>query len=238
MLAGYYGVNPSNFSLFANMDESAISHFFSLGRMVDYRAGSSLVSHEDSGKTFYLMLQGLAKIVLVHPNREGMNLTIFRKGDFFGETSILEPKAMRTANIDAVNDVSLFAVPEKEFLFLVRSYPELMINIARVISQRLAIMNERMMIERWHDQTRKVAHTLAFFAEKGQFYKEAGTILLPSLSLKEWASFCYTLREDFMDSMERLKMAGAVRWKNQRIAITNLDVLRRFAETVPVLPEG
>lgn len=225
-----YGINPQNFQLFENTDEEAICQFFSLGYQLTCAAGSPLVSHLDPGETFFLILHGLAKLVLVNQHNEPLNLTLFRTGDFFGETSILDPRATRTANVYAVTDVSMHVVPKKEFMYLMRTYPELMINIARTMGQRLMVMNERMMIERWKDQTRKVAHTLAFFAEKGQFYKEAGTILLPSLPLKEWALFSYTMREEFMDSMERLKQAGAVQWQNQRIAITNLEVLRRFAE--------
>jgi CRP-like cAMP-binding protein len=227
---GCYGVNPQEFPLFQNMDEESICDFFSLGHQMDFPAGSPLISHLDPGETFFLTLHGLAKLVLVHPHNEPLHLTVFRMGDFFGETSILEPGTPRSANVYAVTDVSMFAIHKKEFMYLVRTYPELMINIARSMGQRLTIMNERIMTERLKDQTRKVAHTLAFFADKGRFFKEAGTILLPSLPLQEWALFCYTMREELIDSMERLKQAGAIQWQNQRIAIINLDVLRRFAE--------
>ena len=231
-------MKPQDFALFKNIDENTICHFFALGKQMDLPAGAPLVSHLDAGETFFLILHGLAKLILVNPNYGPVNLTIFRKGDFLGETSILEPKISRTVNIYAITDISLFALHKDEFMHLMRAHPELMINIARVMGQRLSIMNERMMIERWQDQTRKVAHTLAFFADKGQFFKEAGTILLPSLPLKEWALFSCTLREEFMESMERLKEAGAVDWKNQRIVITNLEALRRFADVHLVSPQS
>ena len=199
-----------------------------------YPEGSPLVYPLDSGEHFFLTLHGLAKLVLNNPNSERnsepLNLTLFRQGDFFGETSILEPSAKRMANVYAVTDVSMFVVPKQEFMLLMRTYPDLMMNVARVMAQRLTVMNERMMLTHWKDETRKVAHTLAFFADKGRFFKEVGTILLPSLPLKEWVLFCCTLREEFIDGMERLKDAGAIQWRNQRIAITNLEMLRFFAD--------
>ena len=229
-LDGFYGINFREFALFQNVDDVVIEQVLSAGQIVDFQAGTPLVFHHDQGNTFFVTLAGLAKLMLVHDHQEPMNLTLFRTGDFFGELAILEPTATRSANVVAVTDVSMLVIPQNAFMHLVRNYPELMINIARVMGQRLMVMNERLMVERWRDHTRKVAHTLVFFANKGKWYHEAGTILLPSLPLKEWALFCYTMREEFMDSLEKLKLAGAIRWQNQRIAITNLDVLRRYAD--------
>lgn len=234
----FYGIDPREFLLFQNVDEEAICQFFSLGYRQEFQAGTPLLSHKDEGNRFFLTLHGLAKLMLVNPHyKEPVNLTLFCGGDFFWETSLLEPAVTRSGNVVAVTDVSMFVVPKHEFLYLMRTYPELMINIARVMSQRLMVMNERLMVERWQEHTRKVAHTLVFFADKGKWYNEAGTILLPSLPLKEWARFCYTISEEFMDSMERLKQAGAVQWQNQRIAITNLDMLRRFAD-IHLVPDS
>lgn len=223
------GIDFREFPLFRDVDDVVIKQFLSAGHRIEYEAGAPLVSHDDCGSTFFLTLHGISKLVLFNRFNEPKNLALFRSGDFFGELALLEPGAPRTANIIAVTDVCVLAMSKRDFLLMMHLHPSLALNLSRVMGQRLIAMNERLMVEQLPDHTTKVAHTLAFFAEKGRLFKEPGTILLPSLPLKEWASFCYTMREEFLDGMEQLKQAGALQWQNQRIAITDLDVLKRYA---------
>ena len=113
---------------------------------------------------------------------------------------------------------------------MMQECPMLAFNLARDLAQRIRLMNQRMITDRLPDDLHKVAHTLLWLANKGKTLHEQGRVLLPPLSLKEWALFCYTSGEMFMDSIEKLKQAGALEWQSQRIVVTDLFTLQRCAQ--------
>lgn len=225
-------INLREFPLFHEVEEEVARHFLSCGFQFQYESGTPLVSNNDLGETFFIILNGLAKLVLVNNSGEEVNVTLFREGDFFGELSMLEPKPTRSANIVAVTPIEVMAIHRKDFLKLMHQHPILSLNLARVLGQRLRAMNERMVTANLPDDMHRVAHTLLMLIKKGKLFNEdsSTTVLMPALSLKEWAAFCYTTREAFMDSVESLKQQGVLEFQNQRIVITNIEALRRCAD--------
>lgn len=216
--------------LFDQVEEPMVRKFMSMGFNIRYQAGASLVSNNDFGETFFFLLQGLAKLVLYNMEGDTINVTLFRPGDFFGELSLLETHSIRTGTVLAVSEVEVLTIHKKDFLKVLYECPQLSINLSRNLGQRLRTMNERMITDRLPDDLHKVAHTLVLLATKGKQFSKEGAVLLPPLSLKEWALFCYTSVDAFLNSMERLKEMGALEWQNQRIVITSMKQLKACAD--------
>lgn len=223
-------LNWQGFPLFHNLDEPMVRKFLSTGFKFQYELGALLVSNNDQGQTFFMLLRGLAKLVLQNAQGEALSVVLFRAGDFFGELSVLEPDGVRNGDVVALSGVEVLAIQKKEFLKLLNDCPTLAINLARVLGQRLRLMNQRLITDRLPDDLQKVAHTLLLLSGKGRSYQKEGPVLLPSLSLKEWALFCYTSGDVFMSSIEQLKQIGALEWHNQRIVVTDLAKLRACAQ--------
>ncbi len=223
-------LNWQEFPLFYGLDESVARRFLSMGFQFRYEAGALMVSNNDQGETFFMLMKGLAKLVLKNSQGEFVNVTLFRTGDFFGELSIMEPNTVRNGDILAVNDVEVITIHKKDFLKIMQDCPMLSFNLARCLGQRLRTMNERIVTHQMPDDVHKVAHTLLTLAKKGKSFEQEGTVLLPPLSLKEWALFCSTGGDVFMDSIEDLKQQGALEWQNQRIVVTDMGKLKACAQ--------
>lgn len=223
-------VSWQDFPLFQNVEDSMARRFMSMGYTFRYEAGAQVVSNQDLGETFFILLEGLAKLVLNNTQGEAINVTLFRTGDFFGELSMLEPDSVRNGNIMAISEVEVLAIQKKDFLKMTQECPMLTFNLARSLGQRLRAMNQRMITAQMPDDSHKVAHTLLLLTTKGKRFLKGGSILLPPLSLKEWALFCHTGVDVFMHSMEQLKQAGVLEWQNQRIMVTDLVKLREHAQ--------
>lgn len=219
-----------DFPLFQNVEEATIRTFISMGFRFHYEAGAQLVSNEDLGETFFILLQGLAKLVLNNAQGDSMNITLFRAGDFFGELSMLEPDSTRHGDILAISDVEVLTIHKKDFLKMMHESPMLAFNLARCLGKNLLLMNQRMIANKMPNELQKVAHTLLLLTLKGKRFQKEGSVLLPALPLKEWALFCYTSGDVFMASIEQLKQAHALEWQNQRIVVTNIAKLREAAQ--------
>ena len=222
-------VNIKDIELFRDVDEAVAKKFIADGFKFSYNAGTPIVVNDDVGETFFILVTGLAKIALVTGKREEVNVTLLKAGDFFGELTLLQKDPVRTANVVAATDVEVVAVQKKEFLELMKQYPELALNIARVIGGRLRNMNDRLVALTLPDFNR-VARTLLYLARQGKAFSEEGPILLPALPLAEWSLFCNIHRDGFLEHMEVLREEGCIAWQNQRIVVTDVPLLVKYAQ--------
>ena len=217
-------INLREFPLFDDVDESAVRTFLSTGYTFSYKAGTPIVVNDDEGDTFFIILGGLAKIMLVNKEfKDPLNICLLKTGDFFGELTILENQPARTANVIALTDVEVAALQKAEFIKILDQYPQLGLNLAKVMGRRLRGMNERLVATMLPDVNR-ISRTLLFLAKQGKAFSQEGPILLPALPLGEWALFCNTERQQFMDILEKMRAQEIIDWQHQRIVIK--DVVR------------
>lgn len=229
-------LNLDDFPLFRQIEPDVVQAFLRMGYTFNYEAGTPLVVSDDQGQTFFMILSGMAKLVLPSAQQEEVNVTLFHIGDFFGEMAMLEEQAIRTANIIAVTDVEVLVMQKPDFLAILRRHPDIALNLTRVLGQRLRAMNQRMMTVHL-PETNKVASTFVTMYHKGRRLAESDTVLLPPLTLKEWALFCYTSPDNFMEQIEIMRQNNILEWQNQRIAIKNYQALREYAEN-PLTSDG
>jgi CRP-like cAMP-binding protein len=83
-----------------------------------YMEGSRVVREGEIGDTFYVILQGEAKVV----GGTGRVLNRLRPGDFFGEISLLDG-GPRTASVVADTPLAMLALPRKAFLKVIEQEP-------------------------------------------------------------------------------------------------------------------
>jgi CRP-like cAMP-binding protein len=83
-----------------------------------YLEGSRVVREGDVGDTFYVILEGQAKVV----SGSGRVVNRLRPGDFFGEISLLDG-GPRTASVVAETELTMLALARKDFLRVVQQDP-------------------------------------------------------------------------------------------------------------------
>jgi CRP-like cAMP-binding protein len=83
-----------------------------------YMEGSRVVREGDVGDTFYVILEGQAKVV----SGSGRVVNRLRPGDFFGEISLLDG-GPRTASVVAETPLTMLALARKDLLRVVQQDP-------------------------------------------------------------------------------------------------------------------
>ena len=86
--------------------------------------GASVVKEGDEGDSFYVILQGEAKVV--GPGGTAVNL--LRPGDFFGEISLLDGGA-RTATVITETPMTMLELKRTEFLRMVEDEPDVAVKL-------------------------------------------------------------------------------------------------------------
>jgi CRP-like cAMP-binding protein len=98
--------------LFAGLPTRHLKRIRDLAEPADYMAGASLVKEGTEGDAFYVIIEGLAKVV-------AGKRTIHRlmPGDYFGEISLLDG-GVRTASVVSETPLKVLVIDRKRFLKL------------------------------------------------------------------------------------------------------------------------
>lgn len=104
--------------LFASLSSRHLRRIAELCEEQRFMAGATIVRAGDIGDTFYVILEGEARVV----SPAGRVLNRLYPGDFFGEVSLLDG-GPRTASVIAETPMVMLALPRRAFRALLEAEP-------------------------------------------------------------------------------------------------------------------
>jgi CRP-like cAMP-binding protein len=102
---------------------------------VSYRAGQILFHQGDLGDAAYVVLTGTADILVDTPSGE-IKVADVDVNSIVGEIAIL-CDVSRTATVKATSNVEALRISKEHFLKLLSDFPEMAVDIMRVLADRL-----------------------------------------------------------------------------------------------------
>jgi CRP/FNR family cyclic AMP-dependent transcriptional regulator len=117
--------------LFAELSRRQLRRLAEHADAAGFRPGEAIVEAGQPGGTFYVILEGAAKVV-----RGGRTIDHVEPGDFFGEISLLDG-GPRTASVIAETPVTAIRVFKRSFDRLVSQEPAVAAEILTVVAGRL-----------------------------------------------------------------------------------------------------
>lgn len=120
--------------LFSELSDDGLARLAAVGAEVVCQPGQVLVVPGDPGSGMYVVLEGTVSVEM----RGGLHVEL-EDGNFFGETALLVPTAVRGARVRAATDARCLSIPRDEFVALVESEPSLALKMLRELARRLAV---------------------------------------------------------------------------------------------------
>ena len=117
--------------LFDGLPKRQLRRIAKLARIRRFAAGSVLVRAGDPGRSFYVLLDGEAKVA-----RPGVRSRRLGVGDYFGEMALLDD-APRSADVVADGEVLALTIDRPGFTKLLRAEPALCLTLLRTLAGRL-----------------------------------------------------------------------------------------------------
>jgi CPA1 family monovalent cation:H+ antiporter len=117
--------------LFSGLSKRHLRRIAKLARIRRFAPGSAMVRAGESGRSFYVLLDGNAKVIRAggRPRRLGM-------GDYFGEMALLDD-GPRSADVVADGEVLALTIDRSGFSKLLRAEPALSQALLRTLAARL-----------------------------------------------------------------------------------------------------
>jgi CRP-like cAMP-binding protein len=110
---------------------------------IQYKTGDVILKAHVTSSHFHVLLKGIVRIASRGNDGRVLELSVLRKGDCFGEMSILTGAA--TSNqVDAVEDVLTLSISREDFHKMLAEFPVLSIILYRMLSKRIKATNQKL----------------------------------------------------------------------------------------------
>ena len=117
--------------LFEGLPKRHLRRVAKIARVRRFATGSTLVRSGDAGKSFFVLLDGHAKVI-----RSGGRPRRLGRGDYFGEMALLD-SAPRSADVIADGEVLALTIDRTAFTKLLGAEPTLALSLLRTLAARL-----------------------------------------------------------------------------------------------------
>ena len=123
--------------VFANIEPSKLKLLAFTSERLTYAADEVVFKQGDPGDAAYIIIRGSADVIVETPKGPLIVATL-TNNDFVGEIAIL-CDVPRTATIQAKTELEALCISKDLFFRLVREFPEMAVEIMRVLASRLEL---------------------------------------------------------------------------------------------------
>lgn len=210
--------------LFAQLSEAQADVLLRGQIGVEVAADQLLLLEQDEGEGLVVILQGLAKVRSYSADGEEAVMAVLGPGDLLGEMAVLT-SGVRNADVVALTPLAAIKLRAGGYRQLLFSDGALALSLARLLAQRLTVLNRRFLL-RGADATTRLLATLmqlALTTSRGQ----DPLALIPPLAQRELAVMAGLSRETTSRTFSQLRQRGLVIGDAQGTRIADLQALRK-----------
>ncbi len=121
--------------LFAKIEPAKLKLLAFTSQRITYKPGDTVFHQGDPGDAAYVIFGGEADVVVDTPSGP-LTVARLKQNDFVGEIAIL-CDVPRTATVKAASELVTLRITKDLFFRLVTDFPQIAIEIMRVLAQRL-----------------------------------------------------------------------------------------------------
>jgi CRP/FNR family cyclic AMP-dependent transcriptional regulator len=128
--------------IFSKVEQAKLKLLAFTSERVNFAAGQEVCHQGDPGDTMYVILGGVADVLIDTENGQ-ITVAEMQRNSFFGEIAIL-CDVPRTATIKAREPLSTLKITKDMFYRLVAEFPQMAVEIMRELAHRLEDTNEKL----------------------------------------------------------------------------------------------
>lgn len=174
-----------------------------------YKKNSVILMEDDAKNYMYVIFSGQIKVVRMNPDGKEQILVIRKRGDFFGEMTLLDGKA-QPATIVAKENATVGLLSKSDFDAFFMHNETVLKQIISLLCERL---RESWMVLRLLSMSDAETRVRAVLAHISSIYgiKDLRGVIIPlKLTHKEIAEFAALTRETVSRLLSRMSEAGEI----------------------------
>jgi CRP/FNR family transcriptional regulator len=193
-----------------------------------FRKNEIIYRTQEPEGALFIVQEGSVKVSIGDRHDKEVILYIVQKGDFFGESSVLDDGyySGTASALEPCHAIVLARRPLREF---VGKNPAVLMEMVSALSQRLRRIELKVSRLVFADAYEKVASVLVDALKEKRVPLNVGAEVPLCLPRKELAGLVGVSRETFTRVIAAFQKAGLVRLRQRRIAVINPGKLKREA---------
>jgi CRP-like cAMP-binding protein len=224
------GPLPPSGGLLDVLDPRDRADLIALGRRRRYARRTPIILQGDDGDAVIVVLKGRVKITVVTADGREVVLAIDGPGDVLGYFEALDRVVgPRLATNTTLEPVECQVLTGDEFRSFVDDHPAVALALLRWIIRRLWTSDHRRIEFGSLDVPHRLARFILELADREGRPDHGGIDVDIPLTQDELASLISASRDSVVRALTALRNRGLVSTARRRIAITDIDGLRRYA---------
>lgn len=215
-------------NLFSTIDEREIHRLAERTTMREFARGKVILHPDDPPGMVYLIKEGRVKVSRYSLDGREQILALLEPGNLFGELSLLGER--EPVHVEAFEDTLLCTMPRAEFIALIRSQPELMLHMMKVLADRLRLAEEEIADLVFRPVPGRLASLLLRLAQAYGETDGRGLRLALRLTHHDMASMIGATRETVTSTVSRFREEGLIDIDQRKIVIRDPERLRRISQ--------
>lgn len=194
------------FSCLLPTEQSTLNHII---KEKHFKKNSIILMEDDSKNFMYVIFSGKIKVVRINPDGKEQILVIRKRGDFFGEMTLLDGKS-QPATIVAMEDATVGLILKSDFELYFMKNSTVLRQIITLLCERLRESWAMLRLLALPDAESRVRAVLAHI---GSIYgvKDVRGVMIPfKLTHKEIADFSALTRETVSRLLARFTLSGEI----------------------------
>ena len=143
--------NRNTAAIFEGLTSEDLEEIFRDMELRCFDANETVCKEGERGKSLYVVKKGLLEVLFRRPGGI-ISVALLQEGDVIGELSVLVDEP-RTADVVARTPVELLELNEAKYARFLTVYPQISINLNRILIQRLRASTIRLGQDRTHRET-------------------------------------------------------------------------------------
>lgn len=210
-------------SFFSGLSNTELNKVLAIAGVKKYSAGQMVFAKEDMGNNFFVVKAGRIKIFTTVGSDKKKTFAFLKKGDFFGEMSLLGGKT-RSASAQASDDSELFVIPKKNFKRLILENPDFTLKLLHTLTDRLNKANKEIESMLFHNILGRLADAILELSKD----KHSKPVKM-AIDQNELAQYLGTTRVPVCRAINTLKRSGVIDYHRGELVILNSARLRSIS---------
>lgn len=208
---------------FSGLNNAELNKVLSIAGVKKYSAGQMVFAKEDLGNNFFIVKSGRIKIFTTVGAEKKKTFAFLKKGDFFGEMSLLGGKT-RSASAQAADESELFVIPKRNFKKLILENPDFTLKLLHTLTDRLNKADKEIESMLFHNILGRLADAILELSKD----KHTKPVKM-AIDQNELAQYLGTTRVPVCRAINTLKRSGVIDYHRGELIILNSERLHSIA---------
>ncbi|WP_317897604.1 response regulator [Aurantibacillus circumpalustris] len=187
-------------------------------RIKTYKKKDVIYSEGNDPVYLFFLSKGKVKLTRSHEYGKELITTLYKEGDFFGYTSLLEGGAY-AENAEAMDDCEVCLIPKEDFLSLMYNNMGVMKIFIKMLSDNIAEKEKQLVNLAYSSVRKRVADALVKLQERFEQDKDKNFSI--SISREDLANMVGTATESLIRTLSDFKHDQLIEIKGSSITILN-----------------